>query len=349
MYRAESKGRRFPIGIAAAVFIALAGLGACAAALDPDGSAGPAETAPTLGVVDASGLVAVQVALPKVSAAGARSVADTDLPDLADYYEVIFKEHGQENYYAAGAEAGKEYLSISVEPEKSYDVMLLAGTASYHTLLGTAFVNKKDGEVFSYAGGGTGIPIQTGKANVITLELQPTNLTPDGADKDITWGGTPQPLYARTDKVAIASVATTGAAPSSFSVILNLTKLKDLFNASATPFSSNTARITSRYLAEQSAIIAQTVEGDGSGGPPIDTYTYTFNSDLPEADADIDAKVLLKLEYYAFGKKDSGSSRWTILNGINFDVDDSNAGSSIVVRFGDGSKLTEKTTIDFGF
>jgi hypothetical protein len=348
MNKVESKGRIFPIGILAAVFIALTVLGACNTAFVPDGSADQA-TVPAS--VDAAGLVEVRVALPSASGGDARSVTNELVPVHANYYEVIFKVNGSAEYYFASAEAGKEYLSISVKPDVAYDILLLAGTKANRVLLATGFVNDDDGTTGT--NGGLGYTVKFGQANVISPTMHKTNITPDsGGTPDITFKGHQSVaddltfVYARgSDNIAIVTVP---SSPVSQSLIVHLltTKFVDLANAGAgtLAFSSNKAMLNARYTKGDQSIAMYSVDGVDA----TTEYTYTFNplSTMVKA-ADIDGKVRLELTYYAFGDPDSKSSLWNIRNGLDYDVDDNGSGGSIVVQFGDGSPLTQDVTIDF--
>jgi hypothetical protein len=246
----------FYIGIIAAVFIALAGLGACDTAI---GSDGPGEQVTPIGAVDAQGLVEVRVALPASSGGDARSVTDGYVPVYVDYYEVIFKKHGVNEYYFASAEVGKAYLSISLLPGEKFDILLLAGIKANRVLLAAAFVDNNDG--VTGTGNGTGFTVTAGVANVIKPTMQYTNLTPD-AGEDITFAATNgtgaiSATYLRSDpedgNIATVTVAF-DADPKTFTVELAKDKLAELCKAQGTggdlTLEPNTGLLKSRYSSE---------------------------------------------------------------------------------------------------
>jgi hypothetical protein len=355
MYKAESKGRLFPAGIAAVVLVALLGLGACDGGLGPDQSE---EAALNAGAVDANGLVAVRVALPQ-KAEGARSVTDDLIDVYSDYYEVIFKVRDPSNptpdplYYFAKAEAGKEYLSISVKPGQAYDVLLLVGIKKNRLLLATGFVNNADGN--AYASGEEGYLVEANKANVIRPVMTYTNITPDATSEDFSFTGVDSsnnPLifaYTRTDKIATVAVPTPTNV-TSFIAHLKTDRLEDLTNAGSPTgkplYSYNRAILYPRYT--QHSFTVQYVDAETTTLPVPAKYDYVFPVGTdPLLQGDIDAKLRVELRYYAFGTKDSGSSQWNIRNGIDYGIDDGGSGGAIVVRFGAGSSFDEGVGIEF--
>jgi hypothetical protein len=336
----------FYIGIIAAVFIALTSLGACDTALGPDGSAKQASAADA---VDASGLVEVKVALPKTFDESGRSVTNDYVEVYANYYEVIFKVHGSAEYYFASAEEGKEYLSISVKASEKYDILLLAGTKANRVLLATSFVNLADGSGYDISG--TGYEVKVGEANVITMAMTKTNITPDPTP-DITFAatqatsGTLAVNYSRIDKIATAEVDEPTFAPLLLTVTLGIDKLTDLSNAGGGSFvfASNKAQLAPRYTQDVETFgLVQSVNSTGPG-----PYTYVFDISTLGT-LDLDAKLRLNLVYYAFGDPDSKSSGWNIRNGLDYDVDNNASGGVMVVTFGDGSDVTKTTTIELGW
>jgi hypothetical protein len=360
MYKAESKGRVFRIGITAAILAALIGLGACDTGFELNESSEESaeETALNTGAVDANGLVAVRVNLPQ-KAAG-RSVT-TDLIDVySDYYEVVFKVHNSDPavYYFAKAEAGKGYLSISVKPDVAYDVLLLAGIKENRVLLATGFVNNEDGDGYdSNPATGLGYKVEANKANVIRPQMTLTNITPDDPDgsgsrsPDITFGGTSAPPggtfdYGRdtVDKIATVTVP---EKPTTFVVHLSTLQLADLthagFPTGGSLYFYNRATLYPRYKKHYFSV--QYVGGVAG----TDEFTYSFPAtpatSLP--DGDIDGKLRLELRYYAFGTSDSGSGFWNIRNGVDYDIDNSGSGGSIVVKFGAGSSFDEEVGVEF--
>jgi hypothetical protein len=313
--------------------------------------------------VDANGNVAVRVALPAAPAKNARSVADDNVGEYANWYEVIFRVHNETEYSFASAEAGKEYLSVSVIPGQRYDILLLAGTKSNRVLLATGFVNNADGITGSISG--PGYLIEAGKAHVIKPLMHKTNISPDDPDDEgplvanivITATKTASAdlsvTYLRdvtTDFIATATV-TKDTDPLTLVATLATTKFIDLINAAGTGgalnFASNKGQLAPRYggtdTANFGAIQTKLGVDTGTGTGP---YTYTFNIAKP-GKLDIDGKLRLNLGYYAFGNPNSQSSLWNIRNGLDYDLDDNGTGGSIVVKFGDGSKVTETSTIDF--
>jgi hypothetical protein len=365
MYRAELKGRVFRIGMFAAVLVVLAGLGACNTALAPDD---PGEQAAPLGVLDASGRVAVRVGIPALPG---RSVTNDMVPVYANWYEVVFKKHGattdQNDYYSASAEAGKEYLSISVPPGK-YDILLLAGAKANRVLLATGFVDADDN---TGTGTGAGYTIAADKPNVIKPGMHKINLTPDGdAAADITFTHNTGPItYARNVETNIGTVPVPSTA-TSFTVHLafkleEASKFIDLINAAGgaetttPPFNSNKAQLSARYNEEAGLIKVTSVPGlmkkaDGIEAAAklgeVAQFIYEFDplsSIIKAGTNNIDGVVRLELRYYAFGFEKSGSSLWNIRNGLDYDLDNGNSGGSLVVKVGTGSVLLETPTIDF--
>jgi hypothetical protein len=353
MNKAELRGRMFHAGIIAAVFIVLAGLGACNAVFVP--AEFPGQEDWETGAVDAAGNVAVRVGLP--GASGSKSVSDALVPVYVDYYEVIFKSRDDGTYYFGKADAGKSYLSVAVKPGIAYDILLLAGVKANRVLLATGFVNRSDGA--GWVDSGPGYTVEAGKANVIIMTLLKTNLTPDGG-LDISFTGTNTSdativggfTSTRVDNFAVVVVPTLPSVKE-FTVNLSQTKLTDLIRAGSTGdlFVSNRAQLSALYTEEAQSFVPQFV----SAANGVDSYTYTFTPikvDGPGTPIvkknDIDGRLRLELTYYAFGDSDSKSTLWNIRNGLDYDLDDNGSGGSIVVQFGTGSEFDEYPTIQFG-
>lgn len=339
MNKAESKGRRFLIGIIAAAVMVLAGLGACDA---PPGLNGTGE-------VDASGLVTVRIGLPAASGGNGRSVSDDLVLVYADYYEAVFKVHGSipGEYYFASAEAGKEYLSITVKPGVAYDILLLAGAKSGRVLLSTGFVNTDES---GYDEEGEGFTVKAGQVNIIKPAMTRTNLTPDDGG-DITFSGTDSEsvlissfAFSRDPSNSIATVTVpTDSDAKTLTVHLAKDKLQDLIRSGGdAPFNANKAQFVSLYRQESGVITTQIVNGVDKTA----MYDYTFDS-LPVPGTNVDARLLLELRCYAFGDSASRSSQWNIRNGFDYTLDNKGSGGSIMIRFGEGSSFDEDVPIDF--
>jgi hypothetical protein len=287
--------------------------------------------------------VEARVGLPAVSGGNGRSVSDAAAPVYADWYEVVFKEHASvpAAYFFGKAEAGKKYLSIAVKPNKSYDILLLAGAKGDHVLLATGLVNNAAGN--GYEPDGPGYTIEAGKSNIVSLTMRKTNITPDavgGAAPDITFSGVDagnQPLaftYERDDQSRVALVTVPDGAVT-FVMQLATTKLVDLARAGypgGLLFAANKATLRERYPAGLGLIL-----GQAKGVPEDARYAYAFTIEEVIKVENIDGLAYVDLEYYAFGDTNSGSSLWHVRNGLNHDEDTNGAGGAIAARFGTGS------------
>jgi hypothetical protein len=348
MKKAELKGRVFHAGIIAAVVVVLTGLGACDGfVLDESAKQ---DAAWEQGVVDENGLVAVRVGLPRPS----RSVSDDLVQAYVDYYEVIFKKHGAadpgpDDYFTGTAVAGKEYLSVEVEPGEEYDVLLLAGREANRVLLATGFVNSVDGNGTTiYDSSGQGVPITADGANVISFTIYKANImVGTGEDLDVTAGGT----YERdssTDNIATIEV---GKNPSDdleieFNGSIKLADLVKAAKPGIPAFAANTLTLKPLYPKYPLAVIE--VPGNASDATGV-KFTYEIAStNLPQND-DIDGMLVWELAYYAFGDEDSKSSRWNIRNGIDYEIDKEDSGGSIRLRIGEGSKNYPTVPVNTGF
>jgi hypothetical protein len=138
------------------------------------------------GAPDKEGNVLVKIQIPDLT--DARTLNAPVAPNLIDYYEIIFKMHGQSVYYKGTAAEG-EVLVVSVKPGQKYDILLLAGDKQYKTLIASAFANMltpltTDGD---FDPTGIGIEIKANAANVINLKPTAVKIDPE-TDYTITAG-----------------------------------------------------------------------------------------------------------------------------------------------------------------
>jgi hypothetical protein len=350
----------FRAGIIAAVIVALAGLSACDGFVLDD----QADRDWEMGIVDANGLVQVRVPIP--GEVGNRSVADGRVKTLTDYYEVVFRETVTGTYYRGTSDVGRDFLSVSVLPDKYYDVLFLAGIKKSRVLLAAAYTKHDTTLQTNY--------IKVGQANTVHLTVGMTNITPDdndgtpGAD-DIVFAdpGTNLVKYARdADGVATLAVDETWAynsgAGDNIQISLKQTKLKDLIAAAkdagaATVFDSNSVVLSPRY--NDAGHNFYQVAKDHAAGDTEDgvaSYTYTILTKtyadiaVNGVPADVDGMLKLELKYRAFGPG-SGNPDWYIRNGVfvgTGDIDDEGNGGLIRVQFGTGSELSQEVGIDLG-
>jgi hypothetical protein len=354
MCKAESKGRVFRAGIIAAVIVALAGLSACNGFVMDD--IAEQNAAAELPVVNPDGTVNVKVAL--LGAGDGRSVVDGLVQAYVDYYEVIFKVHNGTTYYTGTAVDGEEYLSVAVEPDKSYDILLLAGTLANRVLLATGFVDDTTGKVGT--GTGSGYPVRADKPNVIYFTMKYTNITPDEISgppivpADLTLGTNSTGTYKRnTSTKGIATIEVTATADGKDLIIAfdGGAKLEHLVFAEAgtsvLTFESNKVTLSPLYTTDP----FQVHEEDGVVDPgDVAKYTYTIDkTKLPNNGAvrDVDGKLKWELTYYAFGDVASNSSKWNIRNGLDYRIDDNASGGSIRVKFGTGTPDLKKVIINY--
>jgi hypothetical protein len=188
----ESGARRLSCGLALVVFAFALALGACDIIESPKGDAADAATGasapsgdaalpdddPAFTEPDADGKVLVRV---KVPADTSRSLSASDAKRYANYYEVVFADRSTTLpvYYSDAAPSG-ETLNVRVPVGHSYDILFLAGyDSNKRILLGSDFLNTKryDGTA-GYLADGLGYPIEAGKANVISVEINAVTITP---------------------------------------------------------------------------------------------------------------------------------------------------------------------------
>jgi hypothetical protein len=359
MCKAKSKSRVFRAGIIAAVIVALAGLSACDGLFVLDDIA-EQNAAAELPVVNPDGTVNVKVVLP--DAGGGRSVADGLVQAYVDYYEVIFKVHGStdpDDFYIGTAEDGKEYLSVAVEPDKSYDILLLAGTLSNRVLLATGFINNAAGNGYVPTDTsdplnpvGVGYEVKANKPNTITFTMTSTNITV-GVDLTVDNDGTDF-TYSRPGGIATISEVdheeNTGNLKIKFAGTLKLVHLENAQlneTPSGATFASNKLTLSPLYTTDSFdlKVVGDTTKTEGV------VYTYEIaTGDLPSKKGnlrDVDGKLKWELQYFAFGNVNSKSSKWNIRNGLDYDIDDNGSGGSIRVKFGTGTPDLKKVIINY--
>jgi hypothetical protein len=92
---------------------------------------------------------------------------------FVNFYEVIFRDRGDESkpvYYRGTGTGSEGYVSVSVLPGKTYDVLLLAGYN--RTLLGAGYVGVNSGDDVNRGP----VTIESGRANVVSISV--TKLAP---------------------------------------------------------------------------------------------------------------------------------------------------------------------------
>jgi hypothetical protein len=226
------------------------------------------------------------------------------------------------------------------------------------------------------------VPSQTitaGQANVVTLTIHRTNLTPDNPGspetQDITFAqnnGSGDVVYiGRPTTGSNKDIATVEVDPAfandsgnnnnAIEVKLASTKLQDLINASVNSgnsqdendvFSANKVTLSPRYQNAGHSFdwVSVSAGNHSQGAYPYSILTNTggLGFGKPNIEDEVDGVLLLELEYYAFSDPLSGSTLWNIRNGIyatNEDIDDNGYGGAIVVQFGNGSKFNENVEL----
>ncbi|MDR3130854.1 MAG: hypothetical protein LBU18_04840 [Treponema sp.] len=118
----------------------------------------------------------VSVVVPLPSGEASRSINTAYVKTDVDFYEVVFRSTGDDPtvYYRGEAKASKGYISASVLPGLTYDVLLLAGNDKI--LLAAAYRGTNDGVANSDPDTNGPVTIEAGKANVIKLSPAPIAL-----------------------------------------------------------------------------------------------------------------------------------------------------------------------------
>jgi hypothetical protein len=361
MKKAESKVRYFSIGVL--LLAALAGFGSCAWDSEVDPPPPPVETRIGYNTGD---LVSVHV----VTGTGDRSINTAVVPELVNFYEVVFKDTGN-NYYRGTGTAAAGYISVSVPVQDHYEVLLLAGNDDI--LLAAGYEDDQN--------------ITAGIANDVTINL--TTITPqwtktnliasdhfvfaasiannDGSDSVIVNNAQSYiqvAPYEDPDDIG-EDVSTNGYLPGAadtFSVTYKSSVLTPLIAASGTAdtvyISGYQARllpvwakdvlngVTAIPLAPTTAF----VDADNGSGIKLTIPATTGVTVSTTAGAlptkDVDLALDFKLFYSAFGEDTKGFSSWTIKNGINSDKEDDTVnldGSIFAVKIGQGTSATETT------
>jgi hypothetical protein len=368
-------------------------LGACGEVNDP--SQEPQESkAQDIGYNEGD-LVTVKVAVPKQTSN--RSVSLDTVEYFTNTYEVVFRELELDTngdvvgplspavYWRGDAKADQGYVDVSVLPNKTYDVLLLAG--NNRTLLAAGYSDNSN----------KGWAIKTGQANIVTIEvtrfplqwndteLEIGDTTDFGFSADITAFDSNPAVKVGDRYINLAPVTGTLGAGSvasgdTFTVTFNVGKLAPLYDAQDGDLTIQDykVRLWPRYEGElftsvpfkdDEGVGTEVLDGDGDGtgvfgGPYLystfsdgSTISFTTDGDLPKED--IDGVLQFDLTYYAFGDKLSKGTAWIIRNGRNATEDSTPSaeskgntgtgpGSYMVVKFGKGSDpRKESVTINY--
>ncbi|MDR1301869.1 MAG: hypothetical protein LBK43_05305 [Treponema sp.] len=389
MKQAESKVRYVRNGLIVAMVLLV--LGACGEVNDL--SQEPQESkVPNIGYNEGD-LVTVKVAVPKQTAN--RSVNAASVEFFANLYEVVFREVNPSDgspidagdpttYYRGEATAVQGYVDVSVKPNKSYDVLLLAGYN--RTLLAAGYSNN----------GGNGWPIKSGQANQVTIVSNKLPLQWDGSitiaqdttdrhkstndfgfSASLTESGYTVAADAGKRWITLGGIDKDGTqiapATDTFTVAFNIAKLEQLYLAetggATLTIQDYKVVLWPRYVGEfftPVILSADTVSGTVIGpthANPDDPYEYSSianNSTISFTNAvassklpnkDIDGVLQFELTYQAFGTKVAKGIPWIIRNGLDRTEDktpDTSAGSYFVVKIGAGTPDTdENVTITY--
>jgi hypothetical protein len=267
MKKAEFQSRMFPVGIIAAVCIALTSLGACDAGLGKDAGFGKVtglgkgtDDAADQDAVDDAGLATVEFVLPKAAQQGAtdaRSLTSStqeangewkadggEVWKAFNFFELILKRRDAtvSEPYTTGRTEGSLSVTVRVKGDAYYDILLLVGyetrDKTSHVLLFASFLNDRDGEDGKtgktiYTPGADGVYIIPGEENTISVKAHYTNLTPDkidGNEPDIL---AENAMFTRdSNKRATFTVNNESLKNNEpLRIKLSTTKLADLFNA----------------------------------------------------------------------------------------------------------------------
>jgi hypothetical protein len=160
--------------LAALACAAAAALAACSYASAPAGEDELSLAIQASAKPNADGTVSVVVPLPNTGGGegASRSLNPDYIKSDIDNYEVVFRAvnaGGAKIYYKGEAKASKGYISVSVLPGLSYDVLLLAGNDK--VLLAAGYRGTNDGTNGSNPETDGPVAIEAGKANFVNLNI----------------------------------------------------------------------------------------------------------------------------------------------------------------------------------